>query len=127
MVQAEQYKASIGKPEGLCDIDTLQVVNKTNQPQIITQLVQTNSAQLLSVLQFALIQNPGLGGIANQNVPQVSSKGMSFEDDEFSHLTCHIESNLKAKIKRGISLTWKSYSQSLRLFLSDMVKTAKCS
>ena len=71
IVQAEQFKAAVEKPKG-------------NVPQIISQLPA------------GLTEVPEL-----QTFNQYFKQLLDNDDDEFFHLTCHIEPSLKSKIESG--------------------------
>ena len=85
VVEAEKFKAMIGQPNAGRHLDFLQTINDhSSERQLVQQCneFQTDSHRPISI--------PDLGS------------GVS--DDDFFHLTCHIEPNLIHKIEKGNSL-----------------------
>ena len=46
---------------------------------------------------------------AVQQVPPVNVGQVGISDDEFFHLTCHVDANLKHRIEKGEYVEWKNY------------------
>ena len=76
ILQAEWFRASTELPRGMCA-----------QPALLGTIPQNVF--------------PG-GQVVGKNPPLLSSvNGQGITDDEFFHLTCHVEPNLKVKIEKG--------------------------
>ena len=80
MVQADHYKATVHKPEGM-------YAPLTNHGQ--NHVLEGNNYV------------PQIANMVNSNSVLINVEGIRFEDDEFFHLTCHIESSMRVKIERG--------------------------
>ena len=97
LVQADQYKAVVRKPEGI-----------PNANVIVTQSLPVQEQGHQGLVQGHLFHNavPNEVGVAHAMpggvaIPLASNEHMHFEDDEFFHLTCHVDSTMKQKIERG--------------------------
>ena len=103
--QAERYKARVDIPQGMA-------TNYMNAPQanevnnmICGPMQIMNNHQGMNNLNSALLQGevnhpyPLLGRNNVENA--IKDKPVGITDDEFFHLTCHVDPNIKQKIERG--------------------------
>ena len=78
VLQAERFRAKVKLPQGMVNL---------NQQTIPETMIEFNQNQA------------GQGVIGQMQVGNVNQVGIS--DDEFFHLTCYVEANLKHKIEKG--------------------------
>ena len=95
IIEAEKFKASIEKPPGEILDKKNGDFNMFNQEVIVRQ--SPNQPNSLNELMGNFPQQIGMD-LPNQK-RKVIGEGLS--DDDFFHLTCHIDDNLKSKIERG--------------------------
>ena len=91
-LQAEQYKATVRKPEGTFISYPEGVSDPT--PQGLLQVENARSL-VTDKVQGMTMAMPVLPPSLPVQQPAIS------EDDEFFHLTCHVDNGLKTKIERG--------------------------
>ena len=102
ILEAEKFKAAIASPQGN-EIDRFRnLENSVTDANQMNELMGMTFPKVLNELQFDqnnkdVLVNPSnpplvIGGIRN-------STGIS--DDDFFHLICHVDQNLKEKIERG--------------------------
>ena len=103
VLQAEKFKASLEKPPGMSlHFDMGEHQQQDNIGQININGIAQGAAQAMTTSDLVL---EGINFQCPQNRDSNSMNqaiGMDGRtDDDFFHLTCHIDSNLKSKIEKG--------------------------
>ena len=94
IINAEHHRATINTPPGM-----LQGDRDINDPMLRReeiQLVDQDPVPAIPV-QAGLINHPT--NLVNECQPSIEQKVI--EDDDFFHVSCHVDENLKTKIQRG--------------------------
>ena len=102
IVEAEKYKAAIEKPPGR-DFNIYQPIMQNSN--MTTTLEQFNTGKFSGGNDNVVVIHPPQSDQSvsvsrdSADVRQVVGSGLS--DDDFFHITCHIDDNLKRKIENG--------------------------
>ena len=102
IVEAEKYKAAIEKPPGR-DFNVYQPIMQNSN--MTTTLEQFNTGKFSGGNDNVVVIHPPQSDQSvsvsrdSADVRQVVGSGLS--DDDFFHITCHIDDNLKRKIENG--------------------------
>ena len=118
VIEAEKFRAAINTPPGMCTqnfnaINPQMQFGNRDHPSLSQLPIEAQHEE--SVFPHDQVgennlQNLNKGGSLDQNLvqmphmPLIGQPGQvveKFSDDDFFHLTCHIEPSLRAKIERG--------------------------
>ena len=117
ILEAEKFKATISRPPGLLNNTNIELLNpgcgipcgSGDQPMIsnLQNMVnrlsmgneqQPNVTMTQGLLNDEPVQQSNNRGLCNYLTPVL---GAGLSDDDFFHLTCHIDPQLRAKIEKG--------------------------
>ena len=93
VIEAEKFRADIAMPPAGNDYDQL-------NRQVENLLVCSDPPQSDNIVQMNM-QNPQQSVFGVTEQPGLLSIGSGLSDDDFFHLTCHIEPSLIHKIEKG--------------------------
>ena len=103
LVETEKFKAAIEKPPGRLEIDNISPnIFLSEEREHITQMnpigqAGNNVCRTMDSSSGAGVENDSMNSMTVRQV--IGGTGIS--DDDFFHLTCHIDPSLNRKIKNG--------------------------
>ena len=103
MVEAEKHRTEVAMPSGECPMfETLQISEAITDTQMDTEWMQPGVYETLPLTALVgRVGNGNDGTALNPNFGQAAQTVEKLSDDDFFHLTCHIDQSLRAKIEKG--------------------------